>query len=721
MNPSKSFPIEQSYINLAIVEIKEQQEKEKKLLNVNHNNEIIGTFEEIYGVKTKIEIKNIFEKCKDQTKNILVLGRAGIGKTTFCRYVAYQWATGAIWPQYQLVILIRLRNLTESHYPLLAPGTRYSLIDLVKTEYFYHGLSEEYERLLKEELNKNQVLWLLDGYDEIVQGIPPHLQYLLKELLNTPHHILTSRPYLNTLKYNVQLEIIGFTDDNITNYVKQFFDQIKDEIDNASLQPKKLLTFLKCNPRIWGIVHIPVNLELMCSLWCDTDWSETTTLTMTTVYDKMIEWLCRRHLEKQRISSNQMTKEDVYTHLHKELAFLESLAFNGMESNSIILPPKLLQKALKQSACSLQHQSHLLNIGILKSLDYKPIGTCIEADKSHYFLHLSFQEHCAARYLIRALNGTKEQQEKAIDFIKIHKYNQRFELVFLFSSGLLVDHDDEQCMDSFWKTLLGEPLDLIGLRHVQIVISCLEEAACSTTIPHYRESMDLIIKWINYVATVKHNDSIHFLSVTLQRSPSLVNQPETLDTLVKLYKDGDPNIRRTAISFISELPVANQYLQLIPLYLLALKDENERVRAMACEALGKMGEKAETDEVINRLSLLLGDTDDFIRSSVCRTLGKMGEKAATNEVINRLLPLLGDTKHSVRDGAYEALGKMGEKAVTNEVINRLSLLIGDANCSIRSRAWQALRRMGEKAATNEVINRLSLLLGDTDYFFRSKA
>ena len=156
MNPSKSFPIEQSYINLAIVETKEQQEKEKKLLNTNHNNEIIGTFEEIYGTKTSIEIKDIFEKCKDQTKNILVLGRAGIGKTTFCRYVAYQWATGAIWQQYQLVIFLRLRNLTETRYPPLAPGTRYSLIDLVKIEYFYHGLSEEYERLLKEELNKNK-------------------------------------------------------------------------------------------------------------------------------------------------------------------------------------------------------------------------------------------------------------------------------------------------------------------------------------------------------------------------------------------------------------------------------------------------------------------------------------------------------------------------------------------------------------------------------------
>ncbi|CAF4073941.1 unnamed protein product, partial [Rotaria sp. Silwood1] len=120
-------------------------------------------------------------------KNILVLGPAGIGKTTFCRYAAYQWATGEIWQQYQLVILIQLRNLTESRYPSSLSGTQYSFIDLVKREYYCQNLSENDERLFKEQLDNNQVLLLLDGYDEIIQNIPPHLQYLLEQLLKTKH------------------------------------------------------------------------------------------------------------------------------------------------------------------------------------------------------------------------------------------------------------------------------------------------------------------------------------------------------------------------------------------------------------------------------------------------------------------------------------------------------------------------------------------------------
>jgi len=146
-------------------------------------------------------------------------------------------------------------------------------------------------------MHKN-ILWILDGYDEIVQNVPSHLEYLFEQLLKTPHHILTSRPYLNTLSYDVKMEITGFTDDNIKKYVQQFFDQMKDELD-VSINSQKLLNFLKSNPSISGVAHIPVNLELICSFWSNEDWSETKELTITTLYNMVVEWLCRRYLRTQ--------------------------------------------------------------------------------------------------------------------------------------------------------------------------------------------------------------------------------------------------------------------------------------------------------------------------------------------------------------------------------------------------------------------------------------
>ncbi|CAF1136845.1 unnamed protein product [Adineta steineri] len=303
MNPAKSFSIDQSYINLAIVETIDQHEKEKKLRDSHNNDGIIEAFESIHGTKTPIDVKEIFKTCKDKRRNVLVFGRAGIGKSTFCRYAAYQWATGMIWQEYELIALIPLRSLTTHRYPILPAGTNYSLIDVLKRECFSFDqyLSEKDEKQLQEQFHNSRILWLLDGYDEIVQNVPTHLKSLLNDqLLKTPHHIITSRPYMNTLSHSMQLEITGFTDDNISKYVKKFFNQIGDEAENSSAEDEKLLSFLKRNRRIWGIAHIPINLELICSVWSNTHWSETKTLTMTGLYDEITEWICRRYMMKQK-------------------------------------------------------------------------------------------------------------------------------------------------------------------------------------------------------------------------------------------------------------------------------------------------------------------------------------------------------------------------------------------------------------------------------------
>jgi predicted NACHT family NTPase len=525
MNPSKSFPIEQSYINLAIVKAKEQHAIENQLRDTQHATAVLGTFEAIYGMKTTIDVKNIFETCKNHEKRVLVFGRAGIGKSTFCQYIAYQWATGSYWPQYELLALIPLRRLTAQCYPPLPHGQSYSLIDLVKKEVLRHNLTGKEEELLKKQFDERKTLWILDGYDEIVHNVPPHLQCLFDQLLETPHHILTSRPYLNTLSYDVQMEITGFTDEDITEYVEQFFDQMKDELDDAMIKSVRLLNFLKSNQSIWGVVHIPVNLELICSLWSNEDWSETEQLKITMLYTKMTEWLCRRYLRTHENQFQQLLQTEIDQCCQKELAFLESLAFHAMESNTIIIQSSILKKALNEAKVSSQAHPHILNMGILKSVNKQGIGNRIETDKDHYFVHLSFQEYFAARYLITALTGS--QTEKAIKFIKYQKYNQRYTLVFTFAAGLLSESDAQPSLEVFWNHLLGEPLDLVGIRQMELVILCMEETTDKSTLFRRSELLEWIAKCIRYSLTNKKEAIRRHLSQSLQRAPSVVCDPTT--------------------------------------------------------------------------------------------------------------------------------------------------------------------------------------------------
>ncbi|CAF3462902.1 unnamed protein product [Rotaria sp. Silwood1] len=753
VNEEKSFPIEQSYINLAIIENKEQQEKEKKLCNTQQDNTIIDTFEEIYGTKTAIDVKDLFKNSKDQTKKILVLGRAGIGKSTFCRYVTYRWAKGEIWSEYELVILIQLRLLTTNRYPL---SQNYSPIDLLKREHFpYDDLLDADRRRFKEKCDKGQVLWILDGYDEFVQNTSEQLKDVFEYIRKTQHHILTSRPYAITLPYQVTMEITGFTDDNIVKYVNQFFSQIQDELKEASSQGQKLLEFLKSNRSIWGIAHIPVNLELICSLWGDNEQPETKTLTITALYSKITQWLCRRYLTKQQnMNTEHMTNERVRQHCEKELTFLETIAFHAMQDNTIILSPKLLKGSEEESKCLLDDSPQLLNIGILKSLNDKPTGCHIESERQHYFIHLSFQEHFAARYLITILNSSSP--EKAIDFVKHHKYNRRFALVFSFMSGLLMQNNSKKCMELFWDTILGEPLDLVGLRHIQLIISCIEETVGMSSFRQRNELMHSIVEWIKIAVSVKYYVIFNELANSLGRTTSLVHEPCIQDTLIELLQNEKGEKKEKVLCLVSKLLLSNPSHELVNLLLIerrnsntegrndALKalcrlddkaiidniiielvsmltDENDDLRHNACEQLIVIRQEKPDINFIHRLLPLLGDTNHNVRCYSCQVFSVMGEKAATNDVINSLITALRDENHDVKVWACRALGNMGEKAATNDVISGLMTALGDENENVRNSACYALANIGEKAAINDVINGLMTVLGDEKHHVRVSA
>ena len=781
MNPGKSVGIEQSYINLALVESKEQQEKEKKLerqkqdrqleheqeLNDHrkqYSDEILSTFEDIYGTKTMIELENIFEKCKDQTKKVLVLGRAGIGKSTFCQYVTYRWAKGEIWQEYQLVILLRLRSLTHDRYP---QGLKYSRIDLIEMEYVEDDkkLSKEVRERFKDQCDKGQVLWILDGYDEFVQHIPQQLKNVFDHVLETQHHIITSRPYVINLSYDVKMEITGFTNDNITKYVYQFFDQIKDELNDASSKGEKLLQFLQSNPRIWGISHIPVNLELICSIWSDTDQSKMRISTMTTLYDEITQWFCRRYLTRKGDNVETMSERALYDKCKKELQFLETLAFNAMESKTIILEAELLKKTEKETQCSLDHYQQLLNIGILKTYENKPIGTQNPTKKQHYFVHLSFQEHFAARHLVKTLqkaanheltNSENGHRHKADNFINKYKYNQRFILVFIFASGLLSQLEDKPCMHMFWSIVQGEPQDLVGLKHMKLVIECIDELAENSSFPEYEQYLISITDWIEKCVFQKPHIITEHLLQSLQRTSSLPNEamiqkkltelfrntnedikykilrilseisiykvlPETVSTVRAALQTNNDKIKEGAIAVIENLARKRATKELIDTLVGAMKDKHPGVRIKACDVLAKIGEKVASKEVIDGLVNAMKDEHQSVRSGACDALAKIGEKVATKEVIDGLVNAMKHEDERVRTKACDALAKIGEKVATKEVIDGLVNAMKDEHRWVRIKACHALAMMGEKVATKEVIDGLVNAMKDKDQSVRNGA
>ena len=716
VNEGKSFPIEESYVNLSMVENKEQQEKEKKLKQTDdkncdvkqHTGNIISTYEEIYGTKTSIDVANIFDKCKDQIKNVLVLGRAGIGKSTFCQYITYRWAKRDLWPQYDLIVLIRLRKLTNTCY---ASGENYSPFDLVKKEYFpFHDFSNDEQQQVEEQCNNGKVLWILDGYDEFVNNIPEKITNVFNYIRASQHHILTSRPYAIALSYDAKMEITGFTNDNIEKYTEQFFAQIKNEIPNASFESMKLLNFLKSNASIWGIAHIPVNLELICTLWGDTDWSGKKALTLTMLYENITKWLCQRHLTRQNIDYKAMRKTRIYSLCSKELHFFETLAFNAMEHSDIILPPTLLEKTENETQCFLDDHPQLLNFGVLKSYDDKPTGTHNLEDQHYYFIHLSFQEYFAARHLLQLL--TSSEKQTAINFINNQKYNRRFLYVFIFTSGLLTQSEYQVCMDIFWTTIQSEPVDIVGLMHIKLVIECLDELAGQTVFRQSAVYMKSLCHWLDICISTKSITIINHLLESLMRTNSICNNSILQDKLFQLIDLQKSQTEHLTYYIISRLPITAPTPKLVSQLNDRLQDEDSSARKFACDALANMAKKAATNELISTLSNALRDGDWDVRIGACNLLANMGEKAATKDAISSLINALQDGDSIIRRRSSETLVKMGEKTATNDVLSSLINALHHESSSIKIGAAEVLGNIGEKAATNEVISALINALRD---------
>ena len=723
INPAQSFSVEQSYINLAIVETAEQLQKEKRLCHSQSSNAVMDKFEEIYGTKTQIDIQDIFKTCKDNEKKVIVFGRAGIGKSTFCRYVVHQWASGAIWQEYDLIALIPLRSLTEQYYPPLPAGVNYGLVDVLRKACFSsnYPLSDTDVNLLQLQYRKSRILWLLDGYDEIVLPAPEYLKHLLEQLLRAPHHIVTSRPYLNTLSYGVRMEIIGFTDENIPKYIKQFFEQVECESDRSSADEQRLSNFLALNCSIWGIAHIPINLELICSVWSNTDWSETEAMTITMLYEKLSEWICRRYLEKQkRLSTediNRMRKRDVYLHCKSELAFLESLAFRGMENRAIILSPKLLEEAEIESSCSLTYHPHLLNIGVLKSLTRQGTGTQIETDKDHYFVHLSFQEYFGARYLINTLQSCSRQ--KIIAFIQRHKYNRRLTLLFRFASGLAAESSCKVTIMTLWDTILGEPIDCIGIRHMQLVMACFDEVLYSTTFPYREELLTSIQKSIEYIITSKNLVLQDHLVDSMRTCALVINEQNTQKTFSRLLQNRDDTAKKNTLRFLDCMPHFQPTQCILRLITSQLDSYDPQLCELALTTLESLGRKAATREVVDRLIIAFSNEDESSRIYASQTLGSIGAKAATAVVLDQLMVALEDRNPCVRSSVCHALRRIGEKSATNAVIDCLVIALADENQYVRTSASQALARIPAREAATSIIDRLVLAFKQGNQCVRS--
>ena len=121
-----------------------------------------------------------------------VTGPAGAGKSTLAKAMMYQWAKGSLIPSTDIhhVIWLPLRDLLSRD---CYAGAQTAIHDwVVETLGESIGLNLRPHLFAKE----SNILWVLDGFDEVSQDLSFEQKKVREMLLAMPHAIITTRPHV---------------------------------------------------------------------------------------------------------------------------------------------------------------------------------------------------------------------------------------------------------------------------------------------------------------------------------------------------------------------------------------------------------------------------------------------------------------------------------------------------------------------------------------------
>lgn len=532
---SMKLDIETCYTELALVSQKEQEEKEKKHLGANKENggdvqdRRIPSYEQLHTTKEKIELPQIFDK--SETHKVVVLGRAGIGKSTLCHHMAYEWAHERLWEnQFDLVIWVPLRNI--AHY---SPKED-SIAHIIQKECLSlnHG---EYPLKVKKirkclAKNKLRILYLLDGFDEVSSLIATksHQAKLLRLLFTLDNVLITSRPYsldsflstLGNFKVDKTLENMGFSDKQSEQFIDRFFAEVKSFPDKALALQRHIET----NPNIKGIAHIPVILLLMCKFWQNSSGEETALpRNMTELYSAITDNLCDQYVEdmlkKPRNELKVGERENLCRHL---LLSLGRLAFKQMQKTELIISPRAIKDVIATTSPDLLFRD-FVSFGLLTPTHENAKSKPEADEKDYYFVHLTFQEFFAAWHITERI---KARDRRIYYFIRDNKYNPVYEIVWWFVAGQLRKGEEREVtenLDIFFGILESAPRDITQVYHLAVVMRCMDE--CQLHVSPLRRSTFLsrLILFIDHWLIHNKIESTSVLE-HLAQSPIIFELPE---------------------------------------------------------------------------------------------------------------------------------------------------------------------------------------------------
>ena len=370
---------------------------------------------------------NVFEIFKTLEKGedvmTLVEGSPGIGKTTFCLKLAYDWAHGKIpsecsFPKFEFVLLLKCRDIDGN------------IMDTIREQLLPRDIGEEtvekFLHFMKDIHNQEKILIILDGLDELPEKSQCHVDELLhRRILPFCYVLATSRQergidVRKRFVFDIHLEIKGFTEGDAFEYIRKHFANIGR---GHSPKGERLITEIKDNEFLHALRSNPLNLLLLCVIY--EDYEGKLPSSRSKLYQVIVLCLLRRYCAKHNLQAPE-GDDDLERYFEKDILALGELAWMCLLSDRHGFREKELAELEKRyKGLVSRHIGLLYKEESLKRLT---------PQHEYYFLHKTFQEYLAAAYIAYKLRRNQLNLFERLSFNDlVDKYRQ----VFLFVSGIL--------------------------------------------------------------------------------------------------------------------------------------------------------------------------------------------------------------------------------------------------------------------------------------------